>query len=124
MSKRYTAPELRKLPPEDRDKGTYTGQTTVLARITNAEGQTVHTLSQQYLLTGASKDLEAARQGQILFYRQPELKPGTYMLQTIVHDALSDRASVRSSTIIVPARSAGRTLSAGRPQPFAVVAKR
>jgi VWFA-related protein len=93
---------------EDRDKGTYTGQTTVLARITNAEGQTVHTLSQQYLLTGASKDLEAARQGQILFYRQPELKPGTYMLQTIVHDALSDRASVRSSTIIVPARSAGR----------------
>jgi VWFA-related protein len=93
---------------EDREKGTYVGQTTVLVRITNAAGQNVHTLSQQYLLTGASKDIDAARQGQILFYRQPELKPGEYRLQTIVHDAVGDRASVRSSTISVPGRTAGR----------------
>jgi VWFA-related protein len=93
----------------DQDKSTYAAQATVLARIKNAAGQSVHTLSQQYLLTGASKDVDSARQGEILFYRQPELQPGVYTLEAIVHDALSERASVRFSTITVPARTAAVT---------------
>ncbi len=46
----------------DEDKGTYTGEAVIVARIRNAAGQTVHTLSQQYLLTGASKDVGTARE--------------------------------------------------------------
>lgn len=91
----------------DQEKGTYAAQATILARIKNAAGQSVHTLSQQYLLTGASKDVDTARQGEILFYRQPELQPGVYTLEAIVHDAMSERASVRFSSITVPARTAG-----------------
>jgi hypothetical protein len=95
----------------DQEKSTYAAQATVLARIKNAAGQSVHTLSQQYLLTGTSKDVDAAREGEILFYRQPELQPGVYTLEAIVHDAVSERASVRFSTITVPAGTPAATPS-------------
>jgi VWFA-related protein len=86
----------------DQDKGTYTGEAVIVARIRNAAGRTIHTLSQQYLLTGASKDVAAARDGEILFYRQPELSPGVYALETVVQDVLAQRASARLSTLTVP----------------------
>jgi VWFA-related protein len=89
----------------DEARGTYASQAAIVAQIKNAAGQTVHTLSQQYLLTGAAKDVGAARQGEILFYRQPELQPGVYNLAVIVQDALGQRASARLSTLNVPALS-------------------
>jgi VWFA-related protein len=89
----------------DEERGTYTGQAVIVARIRNAAGRTVHTLSQQYLLTGAAKDVGAAREGEILFYRQPELQPGVYTLDTVVQDVVAQRASARLSTLTVPAAS-------------------
>ena len=95
----------------DEERGTYTGQAVIVARIRSATGQTVHTLSQQYLLTGAAKDVGAAREGEVLFYRQPELKPGVYSLETIVHDVLAQKSSARLSTLSVPAASPGHVPS-------------
>ena len=89
----------------DQEKATYAAQATIVARI-KTRGASVLTLSQQYILTGTAKDLDAARQGEILFYRQPELAPGVYNLQAIVYDALSERASARFSTVTVPASRA------------------
>jgi VWFA-related protein len=89
----------------DEARGTYTAQAAIVAHVKNAAGKPVHTLSQQYLLTGASKDLDAARDGEILFYRQPELPPGVYNLEVIVHDSLGQKASARLSTLTVPAAS-------------------
>ena len=103
----------------DQEKATYAAQATIVARIKTAAGQSVHTLSQQYIITGASKDLDVARQGEILFYRQPELAPGVYNLQAIVYDGLSERASARFSTVTVPSRSA-----AGIPASTLVVIRR
>ncbi|HEU4925844.1 MAG TPA: VWA domain-containing protein [Vicinamibacterales bacterium] len=93
----------------DQTKQTYAAQVTVLAQIKNAAGDPVRTLSQQYVLSGAVTDLDAARNGEILFYRQPELDPGVYTLEAIVHDAVGNRASARLSTISVPDLSGGRT---------------
>jgi hypothetical protein len=93
----------------DQQKGTYSAQATVLAQITNAAGESVHTLSQQYVLTGALTDLDVARNGEILFYRQPELGPGVYTLEAIVHDAAGNRASARLTTITVPEVSGDST---------------
>ena len=90
------------------ERNTYGAQATVVANIKNAAGQPVHTLSQQYILTGALTDLAVARSGEILFYRQPELEPGVYHLEAIVHDAIGHRASARLSTITVPAVSGAR----------------
>ncbi len=89
----------------DQERGTYAAQAAIVAHIKNASGQTVRTLSQQYILSGAAKDLDAARDGEILFYRQPELQPGVYNLEIVVHDAFAQRASARLSTLTVPARS-------------------
>ncbi len=89
----------------DEERGTYTGQAVIVARIRNTSGGTVRTLSQQYLLTGAAKDVGAAREGDILFYRQPDLPPGIYNLETIVQDVIAQRSSARLSTLSVPAVS-------------------
>jgi VWFA-related protein len=90
----------------DENKGTYTGEAVILARIRNAAGQTVITLSQQYLLTGLAKDVASAQGGEILFYRQPDLASGVYTLEAIVQDVVAQRASARLSTVSVPAISA------------------
>jgi VWFA-related protein len=93
----------------DEAKAVYAAQAAVVARIKTAANETVHTLSQQYLLTGASKDVDAARDGEILFYRQPELPPGVYTLEAIVYDAIAQRGSARLSTLTVPPLSQSRT---------------
>jgi VWFA-related protein len=92
----------------DRQRGTYSAQAAVVARLKNLQGRVVATLSQQYVLAGDAKDVEQAKQGEILFYRQPELRPGVYTLEAIVHDAIAERASARLSTLTVPAWSPDR----------------
>lgn len=92
----------------DEERGTYAAQAVIVANIRNAAGQTVHTLSQQYILSGAATDVDAARNGEILFYRQPDLPPGVYRLEAVVHDAIADRASARLSTLSVPAPAGDR----------------
>ncbi len=91
------------------EKNTYAAQATVVALIKDAAGQPMHTLSQQYIFTGALTDLDVARNGEILFYRQPELEPGVYTLEAVVHDAVGHRASARLSTVTVPDVSGVRT---------------
>ena len=68
-----------------------------------AQGQEVQKLSQQYLLSGDAKDLEAAKQGEILFYREPDLPPGVYTMESIVFDAIAQQGSARVATLTVPA---------------------
>ena len=60
----------------NQDKGTYTAQAAVVARLKDTRGETILTLSQQYILTGTEKELDAAKEGEILFYRQADLPPG------------------------------------------------
>jgi VWFA-related protein len=83
-------------------RATYSAQTAVVVRIRDAEGHQVQTLSQEYLLTGDAKDVEAAKKGEILFYREPDLVPGVYSVESIVFDAAADRGSVRITTLTVP----------------------
>jgi VWFA-related protein len=87
----------------DAQKSTYSGQAAILVRIRDSEGREVQTLSQQYLLSGETKDLEAAKKGEILFYREPDLSPGVYTMESIVLDAVANRGSARISTLTVPA---------------------
>jgi len=75
---------------------------TILARIRTADGEVVRKASQPYRLSGPAADLARARQGEVLFFRQPTLAPGTYTLEIAVHDALARRAGVRTSTFEVP----------------------
>jgi len=86
----------------DASRATYSSQAAVVVRIRDADGHPVQTLSQEYLLTGDAKDLEAAKKGDILFYREPDLPTGVYTVESIVFDAVANRGSVRIMTLTVP----------------------
>ena len=45
----------------------------------------------------------ARNRGKCIFYREPELPPGVYTMETVVYDAPSGKSSVRFSTVEVPA---------------------
>lgn len=84
--------------PSD-DKKTYRSDFTVLVRFKDGAGNVIDKLSQRYEVSGPIEGVEQAKQGQVIFYRQPELPPGTYTMETVVYDALSQKASVRFRTI-------------------------
>jgi VWFA-related protein len=90
---------------EDAAKKTYEAQATVVVRVRDSEGRVVHKLSQQYQLTGRLHELAGAKQGEILFFRTPELPPGLYTVESAVFDAIGARSSTRVSTLEVPAHS-------------------
>jgi VWFA-related protein len=80
----------------------YTSDFTVLARFKDARGEVVRKVSQQYSVRGPMTQIEQARRGTVIFYKAPELPPGVYTLEAIVHDALSGKASARVSTVEIP----------------------
>ncbi len=90
---------------EHPDTGTYDGEAVVVARYKDASGGIVHKDSQQYHFSGKLAELENARNGEILFYREPTLKPGTYTVEVAVTDTYAPRSSARVSTIEVPRES-------------------
>jgi VWFA-related protein len=83
----------------------------VVARILDAKGVVVRKASQPYRLTGPLAETDRARAGDILFFRQPTLEPGTYTLEVAVHDALASRVGVRRTAFTVPDRSVGFEVS-------------
>ena len=76
---------------------------TLMARVKDASGETVRKGSQPYRLKGTATDRERTQKGEVLFYRQPELQPGKYTLEGVVHDALGPRAGVARMAFEVPA---------------------
>ncbi|MGH9308376.1 MAG: VWA domain-containing protein, partial [Vicinamibacterales bacterium] len=87
----------------DPRRGTYSAQLAIVVRITDHAGQELQKFSQQYALSGEAKDLEAAKNGNILFYREATLPPGVYTVESVVYDAAADRGSARVATLTVPA---------------------
>jgi VWFA-related protein len=87
---------------QDTTKQTYQAEASIVARVRDQAGNIVHKVSQQYQLNGRLAELEAAKKGQILFYREPELVPGLYTVETVVFDAMGDRASAKAATLEVP----------------------
>ncbi|MEO8522626.1 MAG: hypothetical protein ABI603_14760, partial [Acidobacteriota bacterium] len=92
-------------------RATYAAQVAIVVRLRDGQGREVQKLSQQYVLSGEAKDLDAARRGEILFYREPELRPGVYTMEVIAFDAASGAGSARVSTLTVPAADASPRMS-------------
>ena len=84
------------------DGASYRAEFTVVVRFRTDTKVVADKLSQNYVLTGPVDRLDAVKQGNVLFYRQPELAPGVYTMEAVVHDALADRASVRFATVEQP----------------------
>jgi len=86
----------------DQARSTYSAQAVIAVRIRDAKGRDVERLSQHYVLAGDAKDVDAAKQGEILFYREPELPAGVYTMESIVFDPTAGHASARVATLTVP----------------------
>jgi len=55
-----------------------------------------------YEMAGELDKLDIAKNSEVLFYREPELPPGVYTMETIAYDNPSGKASVRYATVEVP----------------------
>jgi VWFA-related protein len=84
------------------DGKTYASDFVVMVRFLDSQNQVARKVSQHYDVNGPLSALERAKQGEIIFYREPELPPGVYTMETVVHDAPSGKSSVRLSTVEVP----------------------
>ncbi len=90
------------------DKKTYTSDFTVLVRFSDANKQVVDKMSQRYQIGGPIEKMADAKNGQVVFYRQPELPPGFYTMETVVYDSLAQKASVRFTTVEQPNEDAAK----------------
>jgi VWFA-related protein len=93
----------------DQEKKTYSTDFSVVAVVKDQSQQVIKKVSQHYQLSGPVEKLEVARRGEILFYRELELPPGTYAIEAVGYDAPTGKASIRSATVEVP-RSEGTNL--------------
>ncbi|HYJ46652.1 MAG TPA: VWA domain-containing protein [Pyrinomonadaceae bacterium] len=80
----------------------------IVVLVKDQAGQVVQKLSKQYQLSGALTEMEAAKQGRLLFYREADLPPGRYNLETIAYDQPTGRASARTGVLEVPETDAGK----------------
>src|SRR3954469_19992088 len=84
------------------DGKTYSSDFTVLVRFLNSQNEVAKQISQHYEVNGPLDALDRAKQGEVIFYREPELDAGVYTMETVVHDEPSGKSSVRISTVEVP----------------------
>jgi VWFA-related protein len=92
----------------DNSKKLYKTDFSIVVLVKDQAGQVVQKLSKQYQLSGALSEIEAAKQGRLLFYREAELPPGRYNLETIAYDQPTGRASSRAATLEVAETDEGR----------------
>ena len=71
----------------------------VLARIKDSSGTTIEKMSQRYQLQIPIDQPASTKTHEVLFYREPVLGAGVYTLETVVYDAVADKASVRIATV-------------------------
>ncbi len=93
-----TAPLTFQAAPDGK---TYTSDFTVLVRFVDQQNAVTRKVSQHYEIRGPIDQIERAKQGDVIFYRDSELPTGLYTMEAIVYDALSGKSSVRFSTVDV-----------------------
>lgn len=78
------------------DNKNYSTDFSIVALVRDETEQIVQKVSQHYTLSGTAGDLERAKKGDVLFYREAQLPPGKYQVQLIAFDATTGK--VNSST--------------------------
>ena len=86
----------------DNAKTSYRSDFSVVVLIRNDEQKVVRKLSSHYLVSGPYEKLDAALNGNILFYQETLLPPGRYTIAANVYDALSKLSSTTSGRVGVP----------------------
>ncbi|MEW6130802.1 MAG: VWA domain-containing protein [Acidobacteriota bacterium] len=91
------APSIAFTYTPNKDKNTYSSDFSIIALIKDADQQVVSKLSQHYLLGGPLDKIEAAKLGEVLFYKETQLAPGRYTIEAVAYDATSKKASTQTA---------------------------
>jgi len=97
--------DLRTSPmsfPTVDDQKSFKSDFAVVVRFLGPKNEVVKKVGQHYEMTGEMEKLDIAKNSEVIFYREPELPPGVYTMQTIVYDNPTGKASVRYATVEVP----------------------
>jgi hypothetical protein len=86
----------------DKDKTKYRADFSVVVLIKDQSQRVVKKLSTHYLLGGPYQQLDSALNGNILFYRETQLEPGAYSIDSVVYDALAKQAATKGGSVVVP----------------------
>ncbi len=86
----------------DAEKKTYRTDFSIVVLVKDSSQHVVSKLSNRYLLSGPLEQLETAKRGNILFYRETELEPGEYTVDSIVYDATNSQSSIKHASVDVP----------------------
>ena len=81
------------------DNKTYNTDFSIVALVRDDTEQIVQKLSQHYTLSGAVQDLERAKKGEVLFYREAQLPPGKYHVQLIAYDAATGGVNISTTPL-------------------------
>ncbi len=77
----------------------YNADFSIVALVRDESDRIVQKLSQHYGLTGNVNDLEAAKKGDVLFYREAQLPPGKCRVQLVAYDAASGAVNVSTTPL-------------------------
>ena len=86
----------------DDAKKTYTTDFSIVVLIKDSSQEIVRKLSRHYQLSGSLDTMEAARRGQVLYYGETRLPPGSYTIEAAVYDAPTGKSGIKSSALDVP----------------------
>jgi len=81
------------------DNKTYDTDFSIVALVRDESERIVQKLSHHYTLSGPVQDLDAAKKGNILFYREAQLPAGKYQIQVIAHDAATGAVNVSTTPL-------------------------
>lgn len=87
----------------DKDKKTYSAEFSIVAVVRDESKQIVQKLSRIYPISGPIDKLDATRKDEVLFYREVDLAPGRYTLETAAYDVPSGKSSVTIVPLVVQA---------------------
>lgn len=81
------------------DNKNYSTDFSIVALVRDESNQIVQKVSQHYALNGPIQNLETAKKGSVLFYREAQLPPGKYQVQLISHDAATGGVNVSTTPL-------------------------
>ena len=81
------------------DNKNYNTDFSIVALVRDESDQIVQKLSHHYTLNGAIQDLDKAKKGNVLFYREAQLPPGKYRVQLIAYDASTGGVNVSATPL-------------------------
>jgi VWFA-related protein len=94
--------------PPTEDQKSFKSDFAVVVRFLGQKNEVVKKLGQHYEMSAEMDKLTIAKNSEVIFYREPELPPGVYTMETIVYDNPSGKASVRYATVEIPKIDAAR----------------